>query len=347
MTKFINRKTLRALSPIVFVSMLATSCTKLPEARENIDIYSEIPQVLYQPIMGRNTVIPSAFSQQGTSYPATFKILNVRRRNGDDAPELRTVLPVKVWKEAYTGLEKSVAEIEAKREIQNRPVFEIGKHSGDLFMWSTANSNFIRSLPDSGYLFDIEVSNSGGRRYFQNRILQPTREIPYFPSNINTYTGMQTSPYVHPNGGIYMAADTSIAGVGGVTLGSSDVNISFNKIAGAVGNKLTFRFLNNRNEFINPDKFSDTEWGNLVHGFNMTKTPQGITFDVAYPIPLAGINTKYTSGAGSFANAIFRYQRVGFGNRIENNYLGLNFAIYEPGNWEIIIHFSRYNPKFD
>ncbi|TXH22615.1 MAG: DUF5007 domain-containing protein [Chitinophagaceae bacterium] len=347
MTKYINRKTLQSLSLIAVVTMFTSSCTKLPEARENIDIYSEIAQVVYQPTMGRNTVIPSAFSQQGTSYPATFKILNIRRRNGDDAPELRTVLPVKVWKAAYTGFEKSIEEIENKREIQNRPVFEIGKHSGDLFMWSTANSNFIRSLPDSGYLFDIEVSNSGGRRYFQNRVLQPFREVPYVPSNINSYTGMQNSPYVSPNGGMYMVADTSIAGVGSVNLSNGDVNISFNKIVGSNQNKLTFRFLNNRNEFINPDKFNDTDWKNLIHGFNMVKNAEGVTYDVAYPIPLAAINTVYTTGGGTLAKTVFRYQRLGFGNRIENNYLGLNFAIYEPGNWEIIIRFNRYNPKFD
>ncbi|GAB3011514.1 DUF5007 domain-containing protein [Niabella terrae] len=339
---FSNNRTLLLflLLPVVMVS-----CDKyLPDARENIGIDSEIPVKTYTPVLGRNSVYSNIFSKLSTSYPATFKLVNLRRRSGDDAPELRTVVPVKVWSHAYTGEETSLEEIEAKREIQNRPVFEIGEHSGDLIFWNTANSNFIRALPDSGYLFDIEVSNSGGRRYFQDLQLQPLREVAYEPNSFDAYTGMQTSPYVHPNDIINVQVDTSLANM---YMGNFAIDVTFNKIMDGNENKLTFRFLDRDNNFINPDKFTDTDWPGLVHGFNMEKTATGVSYDVAYPIPLARIPTKYTSNGGLLNRVMFRYRSLGFGNAIEENYFGLNFAIYEPGNWEIIFRFSIFNPKFD
>jgi hypothetical protein len=78
----------------------------------------------------------------------------------------------------------------------------------------------------------------------------------------------------------------------------------------------------------------------------MVKTNTGVTYDVAYPIPLARLNTRFTSNGGTTAAVRFQFRRIGFGNVIEQNYFGLNFAIYEPGDWEIIFRFTSINPKF-
>lgn len=336
---------LKGTAFFILVTGLFLSCNKyLPEERENIGLDSEIAAKTYSPVLGRNTVIANIFSKQSTSYPASFKLLNVRRRSGDDAPELKTILPVKVWTGAYSGDEKSIAEVEAKRTIQNKALFGIGERSGDLYFWSAANSNFIKSLPDSGYLFDIEVSNSGGRRYFQNLQLQPLKERPYEPSNFDALTGMQTSAYIRPNAPINLQVDTTLANM---KMGNQNIFVTFNKIIGSKENKLTFRFIDRDNNFIDPAKFTDTDWPHLVHGFNMVKTSTGVSYDVAYPIPLAKLTTQYTTPGGDMAKVQFKYRLTGFGNRIEENFFGLYFAIYEPGNWEIIFRFSNFNPKFN
>jgi hypothetical protein len=58
----------------------------------------------------------------------------------------------------------------------------------------------IKAQPDSGYVFDVEMSNSGGRKYFQNMRLMPLRERPYEPSNLDPVTGQGTSISVNPSG---------------------------------------------------------------------------------------------------------------------------------------------------
>ena len=119
----------------VAVLLAASACKKyLPKERETVGADSQYTIDTYQPVLGRTTFFTDNFYQGSTTYPSDFKIVNPRRRNGDPAPELTDVFPVMVWKEAYDGTEKSVAEIEAKRVKQYRPLFEIGPHSGAFTM---------------------------------------------------------------------------------------------------------------------------------------------------------------------------------------------------------------------
>lgn len=322
----------------------AFSCGKfVPTERETIGIDSDFPQQVFTPYLGRTTIYTDVFYKGSTTFPADFEIQNVRRRNGNPAPELTDVFPVKVWKQAYTGLETSLDEIEAKRAIENHPLLEVKKHSGEVVLWEGARSHFVRAYPDSGYLFDVKVSNSGGARFFKGLKLMPYREQPFFPSNLNATSGMPNSPGVWPSA-IVMVGDSSNRSLGG-----GDIDVYIRKVQSGTlnaGNKLTFRFLDKNDQFINPDNFSATDWPHVVHGFNMQKSVSGVTFDVAYPIPLVPVSTRYTTNNGSLATATFAYRRIGFGNREVTNYVRLNFAIYEPGNWEIVFKFKFDNPKF-
>lgn len=323
------------------------SCTRyLPEDRETVGSDTQFTVDVYQPILGRTTFFSDNFFKGSTSFPADFKIVNPRRRSGEPAPELLDIFPVKVWKQAYTGEETSLEEIEAKREIQNRPVFEIGAHSGTFTMWSEARSSFIRAQPDSGYLFDIELANSGGRRYFRNIKLMPFRERPFEPSNYDAISGQPLSNGVRPS------VMRNIKGVAADRyLGGFDVEVYIRKLQtgnnGATGNSITFRFLDTLFHPINPDRFATTDWPNLIHGFNMRKTAESVTYDVAFPIPAVALRTRYTTSDGRRASAKFTYSRVGFGGSREDAELGLDFAIYEPGNWEIVFAFISDNPKFE
>ena len=328
---------------IFFLIVITFSCTKfVPSERETIGLDSDYPLQTFTPYLGRTTVYSDIFYKGSTTFPAEFELENVRRRNGNPAPELTDIFPVKVWKQSYTGFETSLQEIEEKRTIENRPLLEVKKHSGELILWEGARSNFVRAYPDSGYLFDIKVANSGGTRFFKGLKLMPYREQPFFPSNLNAGSGMPTSPGVTPSS-ILIVGDSSNR-----SLGNYDVDVYIRKVndGTAAGNKLTFRFLDKNDQFINPDNFSATDWPNVVHGFNMQKTPTGVTYDVAYPIPLVPLKTRYTAGDGTLAAVRFSYRRIGFANIEVTNFVGLNFAIYEPGNWEIVFKFRFDNPKF-
>ncbi|HTG56172.1 MAG TPA: DUF5007 domain-containing protein [Niabella sp.] len=320
---------------------LGWSCDKyFPEERENIGEDSQYTQELFEPVLGRNNSY-SVFFKGTTTYPATFQIKNIRRRNGEPAPELQSILPVTVWKNAYTGKETSLEELKAKQEVQNRPVLEVAQYSGDIIMWNTARSNFIRALPDSGYLFDIEVSSSGGRRFFRDLKLMPYRERPTEPSNRDATNGHELSP------GVFAASLLNVKGDStNRYMSSGDLMISMKRMEGSNDSKITFRFLDKNGQLINPNKFSKTNWNNLVHGFNPVITSTGVTYDVLYPIPLVKIKTEYTTTDGDRAVVTFSYERIGFGGVIETAIIRFPFAIYESGNWEVLFQFVTDNPKF-
>jgi hypothetical protein len=46
------------------------------------------------------------------------------------------------------------------------------------------------------------------------------------------------------------------------------------------------------------------------------------------------------------ARTVFSYERIGFGGAIERATIEFPFAIYEPGNWEVIFQFVTDNPRF-
>lgn len=325
--------------PVFLGIAIFSSCKKnLPEETLSIAYNSKYTQTLYQPVLGRNTLFTNIFQYGNSSLPLDFKILNMRRFNGDPAPELTQLYPVLVWQGIYDGTEKSLAEIEAKRKIENHPLFEIRPRSGDFIMWSAANSNMVVAQPDSGYVFDVEMSNSGGRRYFQGMRLTPFRERPYEPSNLDPITGQGTNISVNPSG-------TNIIGERGQPLNtSSDIQVLFKKTGN--GNSLTFKFVDSLSNPIDPNNFADTDWNNLVHGFNMTKDNFQVKYDVAYPIPLSAYPTKYTTSSGGQARVAFKFHRMAFGNILQNNYLNFNFNIYQKGDWELTFWFKRDQPKF-
>jgi hypothetical protein len=322
-----------------------TACKKfLPQERETVGADSQFTIDLYQPVLGRTTYFSDNFFKGSTTYPATFTIVNARRRNGDPAPELNDVFPVTVWKQAYDGTEKSLAEIEKKRVKQYRPLFEISPHSGELIMWAEGSSAFIRAQPDSGYLFDVKVENSGGRRFYRGMRLMPFRERPYEPSNYNAVSGQPQSNGVFPSRLFSVKGEHTNR-----YMGYSDVDVYIRKLETentTPGNTLTFKFLDTLYNEINPALFDRTDWPNLIHGFDMVMTNTEVTYKVAFPIPAMQLATRYTSPEGSRARVNFGYSRKGFGGSTEESTIGLDFAIYQPGNWEIVFAFKNDNPKF-
>ncbi len=341
MTQSIYNKSLFFV--FLLFAVLLSSCEKfLPEDRDSLEIEARFTQTQYEPILGRHNWIQNNFSHANSTLPLHFRLNNIRRFDGEPATELTQKYPVKVWIDQYTGLETSLEEIERKRVSEYRSLLEIGESNGSILFWSAGRSSFVKNQPDSGYLFDVEVSNSGGRKYFKDLRLKPFKERPYSPINMNSVSGLITNPYLTPS--VF-----NMAGDRGGYISSSDIRVSINKDEDSKlgGNTLTFRFIDSVGNSINPEKFNTTEWKHLVHGFNMEKTADYVRYKVAYPIPLVEVPTFYTNEQGTATSVLFTYERLGFGQFVTQGGLSFDFAIYEPGDWEIVFLFQRESPKFE
>lgn len=290
----------------------------------NLDMNFSVTE--FKPILGRNTYFSNVFANDQSTLPLTFKIVNLRSFDGDQVPELLKLFPVRIWTKPYTGLEKSREEILAKTDTIMRPIWEIGKHSGAFTMWNVAGSDLIKTEPDSCYVFDVEVSNNGGRRYFRNLKLKPQVEIP---------------------------AEAS-AGLMGNVIGDSTRQALFDSRywinRKGDGNSITFKFLDPKLKAIKLSRFNEMkteDWQKLVHGFNMKFAPDStsVTFDVIYPIPLVPtVNTPYNSG--DYATSLFKYSRIAFGGQRQYSFLGINYNILQEGDWEIVVYFPTEAPLF-
>ncbi len=336
----INKNIFIITIAVMLLLGVLSACKKLlPADRDAFSTEARFTQTLYKPVLGRTTVMSDNFDAQSSSLPLTFKIVNPKNSDGVVAPELIKAFDVLVWKKAYTGTETTLAEIESKRTVEQHPLFEIREHSGEFIMWAASNASILKALPDSGYTFDVEVTNSGGRRYFNNMQLQPYRERPYEPNSLDPITGASTNAAIRPSS-INNIKGEKTSGA----LSSNDVNVYLNRTGD--GNSLTFRFLDTLLNPIDPAKFKLTNWNKLLHGFNMQMTSTYVKYDVAYPIPLVEIPTAYTTLDGKQAAVKFSYDRLGFGGIKEVADLSFNFSIYQKGAWEIIFWFNRDNPKF-
>jgi hypothetical protein len=302
-------------------------------------------KLTYQPTLGRNFVFTDNFNPGSSSIPLNFKIVGMRHADGTPAPEMDVTHPTKIWTKPYLGTEKSLAEIEAKRTISYLPPFSIREHNGEFVVWSSAKSDQIRCSPDPGYLFDVEVSNSGGTKYFRDLKLQPFRERPYEPSNLDPESGVATEVSLHPTTLSNMIGENSQLG-----LSLNDVDVYFHKLDTVFAdsiNTLTFKFLDSSFHPINPTNFNQTNWDNLVHGFNMKKTDSFVRYQVAYPIPLINYPTQYTDVNGTNAHLVFAYDRMGYGGFRQTTSMTFDFSIFEEGNWEIDFVFNKDTPRFE
>ena len=342
-----------------FLLMAATvllglsSCKKwLPEDRDYLSERAVFTQTEFHPILGRTTLYSRIYNTDNSTTPITFEITNVRyKKTGKPTDDLAQEYPVWVWKQAYTGYEKSVEEINAKREKEDKPLWEIRTHSGDMVLWSSADSNMLEQMPEQGYLFDVVASNSGGTNVYRDMELAPYREMPYEPNVLDPFTGEVIKIYPVP-------ADSSIfsrfwihpvlSNIFGdstdLRMENDSVRVFFRKTGD--GNSLSFKFLDKDSTLIDPAKFNRTVWDSLLHGFNVEVTDTAVKYEVAYPIPLVKFPTRFTTSDGSEASVNFSFDRVGFGNIRQRCTISFAFAIYQKGDWDIIFDFYDDNPKF-
>lgn len=324
----------------------ATGCKKWLDIPADVDYFSEkvdYTTKTFSPVLGRTTVITNIFNYDNSSLPLTFQLLNVRKADGSPADNLTKVQPVWVWSTAYDGKETSLQQILDKRKKEDHPLWELRK-SGDLILWQSATNTLVPAYQGStnpgGYLFDVKVSNSGGEKTIKDLLLNPLREMPYEPTNMDVISSLPKDSILPSELSGMIGQNTRKA----LSNDNKDVYIYFKRTGN--GNSLTFKFLDKNKNPMNVNDFKDTKWAELIHGFNMQKTGDYVRYDVAYPIPLVKLPTKYTNGDGSRAMVEFSYSRIGFNGIRETGKLKFNFSIFREGDWEIDFHFRNDTPRF-
>jgi len=340
------------------------SCQKiydLPDEQEFLSPNINYGSQVFEPIIGRTSEMGQPNTDNSTK-PLTFEIVNARYGDGRPVTDIFQVRPTYVWTGEYIGDETTLEEIEAKRRIEERPMFEV-LESGKFILWGSSNNTLMEPRPaDSSNLvqdrryFDLKISNVGGETIIKDFQLIPWRELPYEPNNdINPYTGgVARDPkdprnpnkrdYIRPsNINNIIGADSDLPLK--TNDEQKDIVVYIRPFEGGNGHNLRFVFMGPDSTLIDPVKFNETRWDELVHGFNRVNTSEYVQYDVAYPIPLTNITTKYASGGS--AHVDIAYSRLGFNSVRTTAHLGLNFKIFREGDWEIVFHFRRELPKFE
>lgn len=328
------------------VTIIFNSCDSyVPDDLDALGEDVQYTTLQFSPYLGRVEPYTNVVSTGNKStLPLKFSIVDIRNADGISVPELLTTkYPVKVWKGIYNGTEKSIEEIERKRQVEYRPFMEIQEKSGDITFWNSSSFTNIQTVPYEGYYFDVAIENSGGRKYQRDLKLTPLKPRAYEPSQYDNVSGLATTAYVRPSG-----ISSTIVGerTGKPTL---DVRVYINKDYQNTtpGSTLTFSVLDSLNRIIDIEKnFAETDWENLVHGFNHRFVNGKVTYDVLFPMPIVSYRTKFTNNFGNRARAELAYNRIGFGGRLVEAFMYLDFAIFEEGHWEIQFRFAGETPKF-
>jgi hypothetical protein len=359
------KNNVRLLFVLIGSYSLLTACSDiydLPEDRDYMSPNINYTSKVLEPILGRDNIFTS-LQEDNSTLPMQFEIVNSRYGDGRPVTDIFTKAQTYEWIAQYDGKEKSLAEIEAKRRLVEKPVFEVDSN-GRLILWASATNAILKPRPADTILktqdirfFDIKVKNSGGVQIIKDFQLIPWTQRDYYPdTDINPYTGGKApdpqrpkdttrQDYILPS----VLNDKVIGENSQLPLVNNtqkkDVVVYIRQFKCGKGNSLIFKFMGPDGNFINPLKFNETNWNLLVHGFNKVENPEYIQYDVAYPIPLNGYKTDYADGGN--AKVRFSYSRIGFGGMRDLAEIGLDFRIYKKGDWEIVFHFRNENPKFE
>src|SRR5690606_40205416 len=89
---------------------------------------------------------PFPYTTLFRSRPMTFQIINPRYGDGRPVSDFLQSAEIYEWIEEYTGEETSLQEIEAKRRLVQRPIFEVDE-GGRFIMWASGNNENIEPRP--------------------------------------------------------------------------------------------------------------------------------------------------------------------------------------------------------
>ena len=352
---------MNTLWTLLLVPCLFAGCYKnfVPEEQDYFSRDANFNKTDFVVWLGSTSVSLYIFNADYSTQPLEFAISNCRRADtvytADStqyqidtvaAPELRQEVPVQIWDRYYSGKETSIAEIEGKKHTANLPVLDIRPHSGDIFFYNTT-ADVVRP---GKYFFDVQVKNSGGEQTYHMK-LDVRLPHPYDPFDFDDITGKRLP--VHTGGILHPTRMNGVVDLLGRNLPADSVNVWFHKVGSGGSNTLTIKFFDQDSLPIKLSNFNRMQWDSLRYystmtglqvpfGFNrkMTADSTAVTWDIPNPFPVL----SDVSGSLVHAAIDFTYNRVSFGKRVDAA-VGMDFAIFEPGQWELIFKF-RQNPKF-
>ena len=328
---------------------VGTSCVDkfLPEEKDAFDRDVTFTRTTFDPVMGHTVFYTGICNVGNSTLPLTFEIVDMMHNDGTPAPELEEFYPVRVWQKPYLGTEKTIEEINAKRGIEYRRLFDVRKHSGEIIMWGEANSGILRCQPDSGYVFNMEITNSGGHKTVKKMRLMPKREMDYEPSIYDSETELAIAEYVSPETSRmrYQSSGSSFH----YSIEPEDIHIYFreNKDKQDGATSLTISFYDPSWNVIDPRCFNETNWKGLFQaGFLKGQVgPEVVTYDMAYPLPLFAEKTQYTDSKGEKASVKFAASWLSKSGYRQTGFFVFDFAIYKEAHWEMLIHFPKGMPQ--
>ncbi|RFS25076.1 DUF5007 domain-containing protein [Chitinophaga silvatica] len=330
-----------------FISLVISGCYKqlLPGEKPyfNKDCnFSKSDFIVYP---DRINSFISIFNPANSTQPMKVEITNATHEDGSPAPELFTQVDAAQWKDYYSGLEKSVAEIEAKRTTAKRPAFDVRATSGDIVYWPVDTA----VVKPGNYVFDVVVSNDGGKKTFQKFKLHVRRPRPYEPWYFDDVTGERTkngSNYNYPRPSLNNVQDDQ-----NNNLKDEDAVIWYRWKSSAT-NTFSIKMFNKDSLPISLSKMNKTTWDSLKYfsvianlnvpiSFNrrFSEDSTVVTYDRTNPYPIMADLFGERSGITLAFERRFQGQRS-----ISNIYVPL--AFFRAGAWDVIVKFNK-NIRFE
>lgn len=300
------------LFPLLFVG----SCKKNEVATGYISDAIKYPTPIVAAVTGRGQIRTQALVIDESTKPLECSIDAIKDTSGN---VLTNLMNYKVntywWKGTPTGLEKSLDEINLLRYSVERPAIDMNPENGQVIIYGEATDTTL--FPKGAYIFDIKVKNTSGEKVFKNAL------------RINTTPA-----------GAYSYQFSGVDRINGI-------DVTFTK-KGTTENKLIIKTLRKDDTPIDPKTLLGYDYGtaanpNLKDWHNLglqkittyTEFPDRLEIAVAgFPIPVIG-GLPAGQGIPVWGQRIDMYNNGSAIGKYFNYWF--DFAIFEPGTWEIVI----------
>ncbi|RPE08540.1 DUF5007 domain-containing protein [Chitinophaga lutea] len=342
------RRTKRMACAAGLLAVALAGCYKdtLPVETDYLSKDMNFKKDVFVSNLGRTNMFINVFNADYSTQPLEFTLMSPRVEGKVPAPVLQELVDTRQWKDYYTGTEKSIAEIEAKRITVRRPIVDMNSQNGQLVVWPV-DSNKVRY---GKYYFDVKVKNGAGERLFTGLTIDLRRPRPYDPYEFDDITGLRKPDN---SGGIIRPTTlTGHVDAQQREIKAENVQVYFVK-TGNAANTITFKFVDKDSIGIPLTVFNYQRWDSLFYyskmadrnvkfGFNgrIPKDSMSVTYDITNPFPI--LSEVFPGDEEAEYN--FRFTRVSFGSRRIGT-IGLKLSIHEPGEWTVIFRY-RINPKF-
>ena len=267
-------------------------------------------------VTGQGVVQSGALLADESTKPLACSIASIHDTAGR---ELTTLMNYQVdtysWLGSPTGLETDISELDAIRKKVTRPAIDINPLNGQIIIYGEATDTTI--FPKGVYVLDILVKNASGERLLKDAL---------------TIKTTPAGPYSY-----------HFSGVDQLT----DLKVNFKKLS-EDGHKLIVKTLRKDSTAIDPKTLLGYDYGTAEHpnlkdwhNLGLQKITSYTEFSDRIEIEVAGMPIPVLGGVPAGQGIPLWGQRIDMYNNGDaiGKYFNFwfDFAIFEPGTWEITI----------